>query len=574
MIRAKRRAATSIAALVLLVLGVGVGVARATPPATVASIQPPVAQGSLRIAGIPADGAVVRAAGVAWNVPTLPAGNKLLSFAIATYWRSCDASGCRVAADATSTPFAARRYVVGHADVGRYLRVIQTATEVVQTNEPGFSFEVLSTSRIATMSHVVFPFEWLPRTPFTEFVNGLPERRTASTEEIFQVDPPHFNVADGPVSMTYRLDSGAWTPVAHSHLIDTGTLGVGDHHLHVRVSNDAGARTIHHAWTVIPMPVPQPCVDRAHHVCWYPPHMDSTGHPMRWDWQIGLNAPRQRTGAHAVDIYDVDGFLTTPAQLRTIHRTWQAATLAHPRTACYLDLAWEDYRPDGSPTTEGGAWPGRTLGNVYYGYPQERWVDLRQLSALKPMIDARIAMCARKGFDAVELDDIDSFEPASTSGFNLTSGDAQNFLRYAFNEIHRQGMTALWKNTGILSWWGRDYTDGAVVEECYTYSECFASQLVGQSNVGITCTALAGARPCGWDDFTTDVTANQPTGKWVGEAEYGADHYVCDPGQTCPNPRRFSTYCSTVYDQTYGFTGVKFSVNLDGSVFYPCPTGT
>ena len=178
-----------------------------------------------------------------------------------------------------------------------------------------------------------------------------------------------------------------------------------------------------------------------------------------------------------------------------------------------------------------------TLGNVYYGYPQERWVDLRQLDALKPMLDARIAMCAQKGFDAVELDDIDSFEPASTSGFNLTPGDAQNFLAWLDNEIHLNGMTVLWKNTGILSWWGRDYSDGAVVEECYVYSECFSSQVAGGSNVGITCTALAGPTPCGWDDFTTDVTANQPTGKWVGEAEYGADHYVCDPGQMCPHKK-------------------------------------
>ena len=36
------------------------------------------------------------------------------------------------------------------------------------------------------------------------------------------------------------------------------------------------------------------------------------------------------------------------------------------------------------------------------------------------MLDERISMCARKGFDSVELDDIDSFDPASTTGFHLT----------------------------------------------------------------------------------------------------------------------------------------------------------
>jgi hypothetical protein len=182
-------------------------------------------------------------------------------------------------------------------------------------------------------------------------------------------------------------------------------------------------------------------------------------------------------------------------------------------------------------------------------------------------------MCARKGFDAVELDDIDSFDPPSTTGFNLTPGDAQNFLAYAFNEIHRHGMTAVWKNSPYLTWWGREYADGAVVEECYIYQQCLASQLRGSRQYGITCTTLAGPTPCAWDAFTTDHTRLQPTGKWVGEAEYQEDGYVCNPGQTCPYRRRFATFCQLVYTPPYGFAAVKFDVNLDGLMFYPCPKG-
>ena len=118
------------------------------------------------------------------------------------------------------------------------------------------------------------------------------------------------------------------------------------------------------------------------------------------------------------------------------------------------------------------------------------------------MLNERIGMCARKGFDAVELDDIDSFDPPSTTGFQLTPGDLQNFLAYAFNLIHADGMTGLWKNSPLLSWWGRQYADGAVVEECYSSQQCFASQFAGSRQYGITCTALSGPTPCGWDDFT------------------------------------------------------------------------
>ena len=112
--------------------------------------------------------------------------------------------------------------------------------------------------------------------------------------------------------------------------------------------------------------------------------------------------------------------------MRALHTTWQASTLPHPRAACYLDLAWEDYRPDATPSP--GGFPAAALGRVYFGYPQERWVDLRRVPAVMRVFDARIAMCARKGFDAVEIDDIDSFDPPSTTGFQLTRGDVQNLL--------------------------------------------------------------------------------------------------------------------------------------------------
>src|SRR5260370_1745906 len=108
-------------------------------------------------------------------------------------------------------------------------------------------------------------------------------------------------------------------------------------------------------------------------------------------------------------------------------------------------------------------------------------------------------------------------------------------------------MRAVWKNSPLLSWWGRRYTDGAVVEECYRYHQCFASSLRGSSQYGITCTALAGRTPCGWDDFSTDRTTAQPGGKWVGEAEYSADHYLCNPGRPSPGTRPFSPFSPILY---------------------------
>jgi hypothetical protein len=536
-------------------------------------ILPPRHQGRLRVTGLLRDGAVITATGMSWRPARLPHGDRLLSFEVGYSWRACSARGrCRTAADSTATPFAARHYRVGHADTGSRLELTETATEVVETDPATFAFSAISASASYTTRR---PARAYPagRPPATEFVNGTPERRTASAEEYFQVDPPHYNAADGPVTQRYRIDSGPWHALPGSRVLYTGKLSLGRHRVTVRTADGTGATAIRFGWKVIGMPAPVPCRPAPHRSCWYPPHLDARGKPMRWDWQIGRVTPLQRTGKRAVDIYDIDGFLTTKAQVRAIHTSWQASTLPHPKAICYLDLAWEDYRPDASPSPRGRSFPAAALGKIYYGYPQERWVDFRQLDALKPMLDQRIAMCARKGFDAVELDDIDSFDPPSTTGFHLTPGDAQNFLAYAFNQIHRDGMTGLWKNSPYLSWWGRHYADGAIVEECYVYGQCFASSLSGSRQYGITCTRLTGRTPCGWDDFSTDRTRNQPTGKWVGEAEYSADHYVCNPGQRCSRKREFSTFCHVVYAPPFGFAAVKFDVDLDGATFYPCPRG-
>ncbi|HUD78651.1 MAG TPA: endo alpha-1,4 polygalactosaminidase [Streptosporangiaceae bacterium] len=548
--------------------GPAAGPAETAVRAGTAALPAPVRAGRLRITGSLRDGGTVRAAGLRWRPAALPHGDRLLSFEVAYTWRSC-AAACRTAADSTATPFAASRYIAGHADTGRRLRITETATEVIETDPATFAFSVVHASASVTTAAVVRSYP-AGRPPATEFVNGTPERRTASAEEYFQVNPPHYSSAGGAVSVQYRVDAGRWRALPASRVFYTGKLAVGLHRVQVRTASAAGASVIGFGWRVVPMPAPVACQPRPGQACWYPPHLSSAGTPMRWDWQIGRVTPLQRTAKRAVDIYDIDGFLTTAAQVRAIHGSWQAATLPHPKAICYLDLAWEDYRPDASP---GQVFPADTLGAVYYGYPEERWVDFRQLDALKPMIDERLEMCARKGFDAVELDDIDGFDPPSTTGFHLTPGDAQNFLAYAFNEIHRLGMTGLWKNSPYLSWWGRDYADGAIVEECYLYQQCTAASLRGSSQYGITCTALTGATPCGWDDFSTDRTGEQPTGKWVGEAEYSADKFVCNPGQSCQGRRRFATFCRDVYSPPWGFAAVKFDVDLDGRLFYPCPAG-
>ena len=96
-------------------------------------IGPPVARGRLRVTGSLRDGGVVRASGLSWRPGPLPRGDRLLTFEVGYAWQACTApaAGCVAAADSTATPYAAQRYLVGHADTGKYLRIRVTAAEAV-----------------------------------------------------------------------------------------------------------------------------------------------------------------------------------------------------------------------------------------------------------------------------------------------------------------------------------------------------------------------------------------------------------------------------------------------------------
>src|SRR5216117_3780500 len=133
MIRTRSLPSRSLAGLSVAALAVGV--LGALPPAPAAAgvsaeaaagaIPAPVAHGRLRIAGLLRDGGTVRARGLTFTPPRLPRGDVLLSFEVKYAWRRCPAPGsgtCVTAADSVATPFAARSYVVGHADVGGRLR--------------------------------------------------------------------------------------------------------------------------------------------------------------------------------------------------------------------------------------------------------------------------------------------------------------------------------------------------------------------------------------------------------------------------------------------------------------------
>ncbi len=188
--------------------------------------------------------------------------------------------------------------------------------------------------------------------------------------------------------------------------------------------------------------------------CWKP------GLRVSWQWQ--LSEVPKRWDLLDVRMYDTDGFETPVSLVQALHRQGSKAV-------CYVSAgSREIWRPDAK------RFPTSVLGRPLDGWPGERWLDVRRLDVLGPIMRARLDMCARKGFDGVEFDNVDGY--ANRTGLPLTRGDQLRYDVFLANQAHRRGLFALLKNDlGQVRSLLR-YFDGALNEECRTYRECYRLQ--------------------------------------------------------------------------------------------------
>jgi hypothetical protein len=135
------------------------------------------------------------------------------------------------------------------------------------------------------------------------------------------------------------------------------------------------------------------------------------------------------------------------------------------KVACYLNAgAWENFRSDK------GTYPSEVLGADYQGFPEERWLDIRRIDLLAPILAARIDRCRAKGFDGVDPDNLNGFE--NKTGFALTAADQLRFNTWLANEAHARGLSIGLKNDGTQSRALTPYFDWVIVEECIQQRNC------------------------------------------------------------------------------------------------------
>ncbi len=181
-----------------------------------------------------------------------------------------------------------------------------------------------------------------------------------------------------------------------------------------------------------------------------------------WRPVVGDTMQIQYTGtldtSHTVRIYNLDAFDTSSAQVSALKAQGR-------RVVCYINAgAWEDWRPDAD------QFPPEVLGNEYEGWPGERWLDIRRIDLLGPILEARLDMCRAKGFDGVDPDNLNGF--LNDTGFPLTAEDQLRFNRWLADQAHARGLATGLKNDTEQLIALLPFFDWVLVESCFAQGWC------------------------------------------------------------------------------------------------------
>ena len=136
---------------------------------------------------------------------------------------------------------------------------------------------------------------------------------------------------------------------------------------------------------------------------WHPP-IDTT-----WQWQL-IGQPID--ASFDVDMYDIDLFDNESSVVADLQ-------IQGRKVVCYLNAGgWENWRRDA------GLFPLEVIGKNLDDWEGERWLDIRRLDVLGPILEARFDDCRDKGFDGIEPDNVDGF--VNNPGFPMTYDELTN----------------------------------------------------------------------------------------------------------------------------------------------------
>ena len=172
---------------------------------------------------------------------------------------------------------------------------------------------------------------------------------------------------------------------------------------------------------------------------------------LTWQWQIGNN---DIDTSIDVDVYDIDLYVNQSI-IDELHAKGR-------KVIGYMSVgSWEDWRPDKD------HFPSEVLGKDYEGWHGEKWLDIRQMDKLAPILLARLDLCKAKGFDAVEPDNMEIH--TNDTGFPLTYEDQLKFALWLAAESHKRGLAIGIKNAQDQVKDLVEHFDFAITEDAFFY---------------------------------------------------------------------------------------------------------
>jgi hypothetical protein len=173
-----------------------------------------------------------------------------------------------------------------------------------------------------------------------------------------------------------------------------------------------------------------------------------------WQWQL----TGEIDTSYEVEMYDIDLFEVPQETIQQLQEDGRVVI-------CYFSAGtWEEWREDASD------FPEEVVGKTMEEWEDERWLDVRAIDSLAPIMEARLDLAVEKGCDGVEPDNVDGY--SNRTGFPLSAEDQLAFNRWLAEEAHARGLSVGLKNdldqvkelVSVFDW--------ALNEQCFEYDEC------------------------------------------------------------------------------------------------------
>ncbi len=178
--------------------------------------------------------------------------------------------------------------------------------------------------------------------------------------------------------------------------------------------------------------------------------------PQQARWQIQYTGEIS-TGLE-VDVFNLDLFDTSPETLARLHERGVFVM-------CYFSAgSYEDWRPDAS------LFPAEVLGKDMEGWPGEKWLDIRRIDLLAPIMQARLDLAVSKGCDGVDPDNVNGY--TNDTGFSLKADDQKRYNIFLAEAARQRGLFVGLKNDLEQIPELLPYFDWVINEECFSYGEC------------------------------------------------------------------------------------------------------